>query len=76
MGGMMSDPKQVECREGMRVICELPPGTSVKALDGVLIACHPDHAPIMIGAEGIKTIKPDHSSSQALIWMGRYWGNP
>ena len=41
--------KHVEHRPDCRVICELPPGTTVKALDGVLVACHPNHAPIYIG---------------------------
>lgn len=34
-----------------KVICELPSGTSVKALNGALVACHPDHAPIFIGGK-------------------------
>lgn len=41
--------KKVEHRPGCHVICELPLGTTVKALNGRLVACHPDHAPIFIG---------------------------
>ena len=32
-----------------QMICGLPPGSSVMALDGCLVACHPDHNPIFIG---------------------------
>ena len=46
LGGSMDDLKKVgDCR----LICELPPGTTVKALNGCLVACHPNHAPIYIG---------------------------
>jgi len=41
--------KQPQSRPNLHIICELPPGTSVMALDGQLVACHPNHAPIYIG---------------------------
>ncbi len=41
-------PYQSQMR-GFKVVCELPVGTRVKALNGVLVACHPNHAPIYIG---------------------------
>lgn len=34
---------------GFKIVCELPPGSSVMALDGRLVACHPNHNPIFIG---------------------------
>ncbi len=36
-------------RPEMKLVCELPPGTTIKAWNGALIACHPDHMPIYIG---------------------------
>lgn len=48
--GDQGKPKKVESRPGIKLVCELPAGSSVKVLDaGRLIALHPMHAPIIIG---------------------------
>lgn len=47
-------PKKIK---GCKVICELPAGTKVRAYNNKLIACHPNHAPIVIDGEGVRTLK-------------------
>ena len=51
VGGGYDDSNKEDVKHigDCRVICELPPGTTVMALNGCLVACHPNHAPIYIG---------------------------
>lgn len=48
MSNIDDTPKVIS---GYRVICEVPPGTVIKGFDGKLIACHPDHNPVIITGE-------------------------
>lgn len=69
--------EEIPHRKGFHLVCELPPGTSVKALDGCLVACHPNHNPIFIGLPNLLQLgklTPHQAPSQPRGGTSRHSG--